>query len=394
MTNSFKNKLGQGGFGSVYKGKLHDGRVVAVKILGESKGNGEEFINEVASISRTSHVNIVRLLGFCFDSSKRALVYEFMPNGSLDKFIYEEKNPLQIAHQLDCKMLYNIAVGIARGLEYLHRGCNTRILHFDIKPHNILLDDDFSPKISDFGLAKICPRKESVVSISGARGTAGYIAPEVFSRNFGAVSLKSDVYSYGMMILEMVGRRKNIKVEVDRSSELYFPYWIYDRLESNQDLDLQIVKNESDDRMMRKMAISNAHQVYDKGRAFMNLFLYVWLYSEKVWWKMEEDSVVKISITTWKFLQLKGINLSRYLRCFPLAKAESKSKSIKQVVREWECGQLFQLVPFLKLVSVCGDDEFKDKWQRQLDISFSLKDVRTIPLDSIFQGQTRSRRRP
>ncbi|XP_027937411.1 LEAF RUST 10 DISEASE-RESISTANCE LOCUS RECEPTOR-LIKE PROTEIN KINASE-like 2.1 [Vigna unguiculata] len=255
ITNSFKNKLGQGGFGSVYKGKLHDGCVVAVKILGESRGKGEDFINEVASISTTSHVNIVRLLGFCFDGSKRALIYEFMSNGSLDKFIYEDKNPLQVAHELDCELMYNIAIGIARGLEYLHRGCNTRILHFDIKPHNILLDENFSPKISDFGLAKICPMRESAISITGARGTAGYIAPEVFCRNFGAVSHKSDVYSYGMMIMEMVGRRKNIKVEIECSSELYFPYWIYDRLESNQELGLQIVKNEGDDKMMRKMAL-------------------------------------------------------------------------------------------------------------------------------------------
>ncbi|KAK8467369.1 hypothetical protein PHAVU_007G031300 [Phaseolus vulgaris] len=119
MTNSFKNKLGQGGFGSVYKGKLHDGSVVAVKILVEAKGNGQEFINEVASISRTSHVNIVRLLEFCFHGSKRALIYEFMLNGSLNKFIYEQKNLLQVSHQLDCKILYNIAIGIARGLEYL-----------------------------------------------------------------------------------------------------------------------------------------------------------------------------------------------------------------------------------------------------------------------------------
>ncbi|RZB43495.1 LEAF RUST 10 DISEASE-RESISTANCE LOCUS RECEPTOR-LIKE PROTEIN KINASE-like 2.5 [Glycine soja] len=255
MTNSFGNKLGQGGFGSVYKGKLQDGRLVAVKILSESKGNGEEFINEVASISRTSHVNIVRLLGFCLDSSKRALIYEFMPNGSLDKFIYEEKNPLQVPHHLNCKILYDIAIGIARGLEYLHRGCNTRILHFDIKPHNILLDEDFCPKISDFGLAKICPRKESKISIFGARGTAGYIAPEVFSRNFGEVSHKSDVYSYGMMVLEMVGGRKNIKTEVDRSSEIYFPHWIYERLASNQELGLQNIRNESDDKMTRKMTI-------------------------------------------------------------------------------------------------------------------------------------------
>ncbi|WJX15098.1 hypothetical protein P8452_05283 [Trifolium repens] len=255
ITDSFKNKLGQGGYGSVYKGKLNDERMVAVKVLSESKGDGQDFINEVASISRTSHVNVVRLMGFCLDGSKKALIYEFMSNGSLEKFIYEEKNPLKNDRQLDCKTLYDISVGIARGLGYLHRGCNTRILHFDIKPHNILLDDDFCPKISDFGLAKICPKKESIVSIFGARGTPGYIAPELFSRNFGGVSHKSDVYSYGMMVLEMVGRRKNIKVEVDCSSELYFPHWIYKRLELNQDLGLRCIKNEIDEEMVRKMTV-------------------------------------------------------------------------------------------------------------------------------------------
>ncbi|CAI8605061.1 unnamed protein product [Vicia faba] len=255
ITNSLKNKLGQGGYGSVYRGKLQDERNVAVKILSESKGNGEDFINEVASISRTSHVNVVRLLGFCLDGSKKALIYEYMPNGSLEKFIYEDKIPPQSDLQLDCKTLYDIAVGVARGLEYLHRGCNTRILHFDIKPHNILLDDDFCPKISDFGLAKICPRKESIVSVFGARGTPGYIAPELFSRNFGEVSHKSDVYSYGMMVLEMVGRRKNIKIEVDFSSKLYFPHWIYKRLELNQDLELKCIKNEIDEEMVRKMTM-------------------------------------------------------------------------------------------------------------------------------------------
>ncbi|KAG4915217.1 hypothetical protein JHK87_052774 [Glycine soja] len=139
-----------------------DESLVAVKVLKELKGNGEEFINEVASISRTSHVNIVTLIGFCFEKSKKALVYEFMANGSLEKFIFETNN-LTGDYQLNCEMLYQIAVGVGRGLEYLHRGCSTRIFHFDIKPHNILLDENFFPKISDFGLAKICPRNESVV---------------------------------------------------------------------------------------------------------------------------------------------------------------------------------------------------------------------------------------
>ncbi|KAJ9708238.1 hypothetical protein PVL29_000343 [Vitis rotundifolia] len=254
MTSSFKDKVGEGGYGAVYKGKLLNGDLVAVKVLSETKGNGEEFINEIASISRTSHVNIVSLLGFCFEGSKRALIYEFMPNGSLEKFIYDKKFS-STYHKLGWETLYNIAIGIARGLEYLHRGCNTRILHFDIKPHNILLNQDFCPKISDFGLSKLCTRKESIISMSGARGTAGYIAPEVFCRNFGDVSPKSDVYSYGMMVLEMVGGRKNIDVGVNHTSEIYFPHWIYKRLELDEELGLQGFMNEEERTSARKMII-------------------------------------------------------------------------------------------------------------------------------------------
>ncbi|KAF9607037.1 hypothetical protein IFM89_030810 [Coptis chinensis] len=230
MTNSFKDTLGKGGYGCVFKGQLCDGRLVAVKLLNESKGNGEDFVNEVATIGRTNHVNVVSLLGFCTEKTKRALVYEFMPNGSLERFIYKDKES-SLTPPLGSEKLYLIALGIARGLEYLHRGCNTRILHFDIKPHNILLDEDFCPKISDFGMAKLCPiRDVSVVSMVGARGTIGYIAPEVYCRNFGGVSHKSDVYSYGMMVFEMIGGRKNINAKVENMSELYFPQWVYNHL--------------------------------------------------------------------------------------------------------------------------------------------------------------------
>ncbi|CAL5421603.1 unnamed protein product [Camellia sinensis] len=253
MTNSFRVKLGHGGYGCVFKGNLENGSLVAVKVLKGLKDTGEEFINEVVAISRTSHVNIVNLLGFCFDGHNRALVYEFMPNGSLEKFIYD-KNSLTY-HQLGWEALYKIAVGIARGLEYLHRGCNMRILHFDIKPHNILLDEDFCPKIFDFGLAKLCPQKESIVSLLGARGTAGYIAPEVFCRNFGGVSHKSDVYSYGMMILEMVGGRKNIDIEVNHTSEIYFLHWIYNRLELDEELGVHGIMNDEANESTRKMII-------------------------------------------------------------------------------------------------------------------------------------------
>ncbi|XP_031104402.1 LEAF RUST 10 DISEASE-RESISTANCE LOCUS RECEPTOR-LIKE PROTEIN KINASE-like 2.4 [Ipomoea triloba] len=222
------------GYGFVYKGKLANGTFVAVKLLKELNGSGEEFINEVASISRTSHVNIVTLLGFCVEGDKRALLYEFMPNGSLESFIYDGK--LRSDRQLEWLTLYKITIGIARGLEYLHRGCRTKILHFDIKPHNILLDEDFCPKISDFGLAKLHTTKESFVSITGARGTIGYVAPEVACRNFGAVSHKADVYSYGMMVLEIVSGRKNVEHDVDRNSEIYFPHWIYRQIELDKEL--------------------------------------------------------------------------------------------------------------------------------------------------------------
>ncbi|XP_022893497.1 LEAF RUST 10 DISEASE-RESISTANCE LOCUS RECEPTOR-LIKE PROTEIN KINASE-like 2.1 [Olea europaea var. sylvestris] len=252
MTASFKDKLGQGGYGVVYKGKLQDGCLVAVKVLNESTANGEEFVNEVSSISRTSHVNIVTLLGFCFEGSKRALIYEFMPNGSLDNYIYGREKKIS---PIGREKIYHIAIGIAQGLQYLHHGCNTRILHLDIKPQNFLLDQDFSPKISDFGLAKLCLGNESNMSRLGTRGTVGYIAPEVFSRNFGVVSCKSDVYSYGMMILEMASGRKNIDTEFGHSSESYFPHWIYNCLLTDQDTKLQCTVDKAAEEIARKMIL-------------------------------------------------------------------------------------------------------------------------------------------
>ncbi|XP_029121660.2 LEAF RUST 10 DISEASE-RESISTANCEUS RECEPTOR-LIKE PROTEIN KINASE-like 2.4 isoform X1 [Elaeis guineensis] len=250
MTNSFRDKLGQGGYGIVYKGSLQGGRLVAVKFLRNSRGDGEEFVNEVVSIGRTSHVNIVSLIGFCLEGSKRALIYDYMPNGSLEKYIYSEKPKTTLGWE----KLYEIAIGIARGLEYLHRGCNTRIVHFDIKPHNILLDQEFCPKIADFGLAKLCPPKDSILSVTCARGTIAFIAPEVFSRNFGVVSTKSDVYSYGMMVLEMVGGRKNVKASVENTSEIYFPHWIYDHLDHVGDLQAFELTTESEE-FARKMIL-------------------------------------------------------------------------------------------------------------------------------------------
>ncbi|KAL6321678.1 hypothetical protein AAG906_031186 [Vitis piasezkii] len=217
ITNHFNEKLGQGGYGTVYKGKLSSDVLVAVKILNNSKENGEEFTNEVATMGRIHHVNVVRLVGFCADGVKRALIYEFLPNESLEKYIFSKYIK---DYSLSWEKLQNVALGIAKGIEYLHQGCDKRILHFDIKPHNILLDQNFNPKISDFGLAKLCSKEQSAVSMTTARGTMGYIAPEVLSRNFGNVSYKSDIYSFGMLLLEMVGGRKNIDVTMEKTSQI------------------------------------------------------------------------------------------------------------------------------------------------------------------------------
>ncbi|XP_035839716.1 LEAF RUST 10 DISEASE-RESISTANCE LOCUS RECEPTOR-LIKE PROTEIN KINASE-like 2.5 isoform X3 [Helianthus annuus] len=255
ITSSFKVKLGKGGFGTVYKGVLRNQNQVAVKVLNEVKSNGEDFINEVASVGRTSHVNIVSLMGFCLEGRQRALIYEFMPNGSLERFINNQGSSSS-SQLIGWEKLHQIAIGIARGLEYLYRGCSTRILHFDIKPHNILLDDDFCPKISDFGMAKLFREKESKIFVSHMRGTPGYIAPEIFSRSFGEISHKSDVYSYGMMILEMVGGRKNIEVGVDNTSEIYFPHWIYKKVElHDEQLGLNEIVSEEENKTARKMII-------------------------------------------------------------------------------------------------------------------------------------------
>ncbi|XP_047325569.1 rust resistance kinase Lr10-like [Impatiens glandulifera] len=234
VTNNFKDMIGQGGYGVVYKGKLSNDVLVAVKILNNAKENGDEFINEVGTMGKIHHVNVVRLVGYCADGVKRALVYEFMQNKSLDKFIsFDGKKK-----SLGWEKLKEIALGIAKGIQYLHQGCDQQILHFDIKPHNVLLDSNFLPKISDFGLAKLCSKEQSAISMTIARGTIGYIAPEVFSRNFGNVSYRSDIYSFGMLLLDMVGGRKNAPQDEDKS-DAYFPEWIYKSLDRGEELEIQ-----------------------------------------------------------------------------------------------------------------------------------------------------------
>ncbi|CAA2978444.1 rust resistance kinase Lr10-like [Olea europaea subsp. europaea] len=234
MTKNFKDKLGEGGYGTVFKGQLRSGPLVAIKLMGKSKASGQEFINEVATIGRIHHVNVVRLIGFCVEGSKRALIYEFMPNGSLEKYIF----PQEVTVFLSYGKIFEIALGVAKGVDYLHRGCDMQILHFDIKPHNILLDHNFIPKISDFGLAKLYPAEENMVSLTAARGTMGYMAPEMFYRNIGRVSYKSDVYSFGMLLMEMASKRRNLNPSVENISQIYFPCWVHDTLNKGVEIDL------------------------------------------------------------------------------------------------------------------------------------------------------------
>jgi len=251
ITIQFTDKLSEGAYGTVFKGRLSNEIHVAVKILNASKGNVEEFINEIGTMGTIHHVNVVSLVGFCADGFLRALVYEFLPNDSLEKFISSTAAKNRI---LNWDKLHDIAIGVAKGIEYLHQGCDQRILHFDIKPHNVLLDQNFNPKISDFGLAKLCSKDQSAMSMIIARGTVGYIAPEVFSRNFGNLFSKADVYSFEILLLEIVGGRKNVGVTNDNTSQVYFPEWIYNFLEQKENIRI-FVDDDGDAKIAKKLAI-------------------------------------------------------------------------------------------------------------------------------------------
>ncbi|KAG0605925.1 hypothetical protein M758_9G098700 [Ceratodon purpureus] len=227
-TNNFTNELGKGGFGSVYKGVLASGQAVAVKKLDESVQGEKQFRAEVATIGNIHHFNLVRLIGYCFERSERLLVYEFMCNGSLDKYLFTK--PDRDAKALKWSHRFSIVCDIARGLAYLHEGCRKRILHCDVKPENILLDEDFSAKLADFGLAKLMDRQEAD-AFTVVRGTRGYLAPEWFVSN-SPITEKCDVYSFGMVVLEIIGGRKNVDFKVS-SVKFYFHIWVYDQIVCN-----------------------------------------------------------------------------------------------------------------------------------------------------------------
>ncbi|XP_048133015.1 rust resistance kinase Lr10-like [Rhodamnia argentea] len=203
ITNNYEELLGSGGYGDVYKGKLPDGTPVAVKLLrnADDSGTRKQFVEEVISIGTTHHINLVKLYGYCLGPPWRALVYEYMEKKSLDMFLLGEED----IKEIDWPRMHKIAVGAAKGIAYLHEECEPKIVHCDIKPGNILLDGNFSPKVADFGLAKLC--KDGRISISGFRGTSNYAAPEMQEPN--SVTYKCDVYSFGMLLLEIMERRRD-----------------------------------------------------------------------------------------------------------------------------------------------------------------------------------------
>ncbi|PSS05621.1 G-type lectin S-receptor-like serine/threonine-protein kinase [Actinidia chinensis var. chinensis] len=202
MTNDFSTKLGEGGFGSVFEGMLRNGTQIAVKRLHGLGQVEKPFLSEVETIGGIHHVNLVRLIGFCAERTFRLLVYEYMSNGSLDKWIFDRHKRASLGWQSRRKIILDIA----KGLAYLHEDCSHKIFHLDIKPQNILLDDNLNARISDFGLSKLIDKDQSQV-ITALRGTPGYMAPEWLTLN---ITEKVDVYSFGVVVLEILCGRKNL----------------------------------------------------------------------------------------------------------------------------------------------------------------------------------------
>ncbi|XP_010274747.1 PREDICTED: putative receptor-like protein kinase At4g00960 [Nelumbo nucifera] len=227
------NKLGQGGFGPVYRGKLGDGREIAVKKLSQSSNQGKkEFMNEAKLLARVQHRNVVNLLGYCTHGAEKILVYEYLPRESLDKFIFDAERK----KELDWKRRFDIISGVARGLLYLHEDSPSPIIHRDIKASNILLDEKWVPKIADFGMARLFPEDQTHVNTRVA-GTNGYMAPEYLMH--GRLSAKADVFSFGVVVLELISGQKNstFYLDIDCQNLLDWAYKLYKKNRSLEIMD-------------------------------------------------------------------------------------------------------------------------------------------------------------
>ncbi|GAB4828316.1 hypothetical protein Ancab_035312 [Ancistrocladus abbreviatus] len=236
-TDNFNSLIGRGASGTVFKGILSDGTHIAVKrIDGEEERREKEFRSEIAAIASVQHINLVRLLGYCtVPGGPRFLVYEFIQNGTLDGWIFPRRERTNkpggcLPWNLRCR----VALDIARALSYLHHDCRSRILHLDLKPENILLDDHFRAVVSDFGLSKLMGKEESRI-VTRVRGTKGYLAPE-WILDLG-VSEKSDVYSYGMVLLEIIGGRRNV-CQIGSKKWEYFPKIVVEKLKAGKVMEI------------------------------------------------------------------------------------------------------------------------------------------------------------
>lgn len=238
MTSNFAEEIGKGGSGSVFKGTIGAKVVVAVKRLEKISPEETEFVNEVDIIGRIHHVNLVDLHGYCSEGTHRVFVYEYMDRGSLDKVLFRaQKAKLPI---LEWRSRFKIALETAKGLAYLHEDVRgQRIIHCDIKPENILLNSMLSSKVADFGLARIMNKEQTRTMTMHIRGTCGYLAPEWTSDHM-AITAKTDVYSYGMVLLEIISGRRNLKLQdmdVD-AADWYFPLWAFSKVETGAFLEV------------------------------------------------------------------------------------------------------------------------------------------------------------
>lgn len=232
-TKNFHQKLGEGGFGPVFKGRLEDGREIAVKKLSQNSNQGKkEFEMEAKLLARVQHRNVVNLLGYCTRGAEKLIVYEYISNESLDKFLFKTGR----REELDWKRRYDIIGGIARGLLYLHEDSHICIIHRDIKASNILLDDKWAPKIADFGMARLFSEDQTHVNTRVA-GTNGYMAPEYVMH--GHLSVKADVFSFGVLILELISGQKNstFDVNLDAQNLLEWAWKLYKKGRSLEVLD-------------------------------------------------------------------------------------------------------------------------------------------------------------